>query len=509
MWRASRASCRPITRCSESRRAAVGQQPEQDARDEDQDGGEERRVCRAARAEVASNETPLLHSGGPASDGHKPRVSLAPCAWISLRAAALLCALFLLAPAGVSRSAPASVSPDAPANASGDANASGEEPPADDARSSRPEPVGPGATIEGEPGAIDEPLPEIMLRPGDAPLFSLDTPRRAARVRPGAGPGDRAHGPARRRIHDPGVRPRERQARVARARRRELPGAARAQRVPARLHGDRDRRSLPVGDERELGPLASQRHVRTACTATCAWATRSPCASASTRPPSAAGIWCPPSPSSGRPSIRPSWRPRSTSTRPEPPSWAPSIPAAAPWTTGSTASSSIPWTRARTPSTPTTASAAGCSMAGRSSSGPSGPPSWPRRSAVTWSYLGGLDFEVRFGRLLLTSELTLQQGALEDRDLWDVYLQGVFEIVPTVLWGCALRAHRPLRLQPGRPPGRLRGRLDAEALPDSQGELPRDGSADRGGAPRSQPFVLLRLLSPTRCGSTHSSSPCS
>jgi len=48
-----------------------------------------------------------------------------------------------------------------------------------------------------------------------------------------------------------------------------------------------------------------------------------------------------------------------------------------------------------------------------------------------WSYLGGLDAEVRFGRLLLTSELTLQQGQIDDRDLWDVYLQGVLEIVPT------------------------------------------------------------------------------
>jgi hypothetical protein len=49
-----------------------------------------------------------------------------------------------------------------------------------------------------------------------------------------------------------------------------------------------------------------------------------------------------------------------------------------------------------------------------------------------WSYLGGLDFEVQLDRLLVTSELTLQQGDIEERDLWDVYVQGVFEIVPTV-----------------------------------------------------------------------------
>ena len=33
---------------------------------------------------------------------------------------------------------------------------------------------------------------------------------------------------------------------------------------------------------------------------------------------------------------------------------------------------------------------------------------------------------------MLTSELTIQQGRLEDRDLWDIYVQGVYEIVPTL-----------------------------------------------------------------------------
>lgn len=48
-----------------------------------------------------------------------------------------------------------------------------------------------------------------------------------------------------------------------------------------------------------------------------------------------------------------------------------------------------------------------------------------------WSYLGGLDWELRWHHLLLTSELTIQQGELEDRELWDLYLQGVYEVVPT------------------------------------------------------------------------------
>lgn len=48
-----------------------------------------------------------------------------------------------------------------------------------------------------------------------------------------------------------------------------------------------------------------------------------------------------------------------------------------------------------------------------------------------WSYLGGLDTEFRIDRLLVTSEFTIQEGSIEDRDLWDVYVQGVFEVVPT------------------------------------------------------------------------------
>lgn len=49
-----------------------------------------------------------------------------------------------------------------------------------------------------------------------------------------------------------------------------------------------------------------------------------------------------------------------------------------------------------------------------------------------WSYLGGLDAEWQIGRLGLTSEFVVQEGEVEDRDVWAVYLQGVFELVPTL-----------------------------------------------------------------------------
>jgi hypothetical protein len=49
-----------------------------------------------------------------------------------------------------------------------------------------------------------------------------------------------------------------------------------------------------------------------------------------------------------------------------------------------------------------------------------------------WSYLGGLDAEWLIGPLELTGEFTIQRGNIEDRDLWDVYVQGVYE----VLLGC-------------------------------------------------------------------------
>lgn len=49
-----------------------------------------------------------------------------------------------------------------------------------------------------------------------------------------------------------------------------------------------------------------------------------------------------------------------------------------------------------------------------------------------WSHLGGLDAEWQIGRLGLTSEFVIQEGDIEDRDVWAVYLQGVFEVVPTL-----------------------------------------------------------------------------
>jgi hypothetical protein len=47
-----------------------------------------------------------------------------------------------------------------------------------------------------------------------------------------------------------------------------------------------------------------------------------------------------------------------------------------------------------------------------------------------WNYLGGIDAQWRIGQLELTSEFTISGGHIEDRDLWDVYLQGVYEVIP-------------------------------------------------------------------------------
>jgi hypothetical protein len=47
-----------------------------------------------------------------------------------------------------------------------------------------------------------------------------------------------------------------------------------------------------------------------------------------------------------------------------------------------------------------------------------------------WNYLGGLDAQWRIGHLELMSEFTISEGHIEDRDFWDVYLQGVYEVFP-------------------------------------------------------------------------------
>jgi hypothetical protein len=47
-----------------------------------------------------------------------------------------------------------------------------------------------------------------------------------------------------------------------------------------------------------------------------------------------------------------------------------------------------------------------------------------------WNYLGGIDAQWRTGNLELTSEFTIAEGDIEDRDLWGVYFQGVYEVVP-------------------------------------------------------------------------------
>lgn len=46
-----------------------------------------------------------------------------------------------------------------------------------------------------------------------------------------------------------------------------------------------------------------------------------------------------------------------------------------------------------------------------------------------WSYLGGLDTEVQLGPFELLSELTYQQGAIADRDIVDLWVQGRLEVL--------------------------------------------------------------------------------
>jgi hypothetical protein len=50
-----------------------------------------------------------------------------------------------------------------------------------------------------------------------------------------------------------------------------------------------------------------------------------------------------------------------------------------------------------------------------------------------WSYLGGLDALWQIGPLELSSEFMFERGDLDDRELWGIYVQGVFEVWPEVL----------------------------------------------------------------------------
>jgi hypothetical protein len=45
-----------------------------------------------------------------------------------------------------------------------------------------------------------------------------------------------------------------------------------------------------------------------------------------------------------------------------------------------------------------------------------------------WSYLGGLDVLVHVGPFEFQSEFLIQEGEIEERDLWGVYLQGVADL---------------------------------------------------------------------------------
>jgi hypothetical protein len=52
--------------------------------------------------------------------------------------------------------------------------------------------------------------------------------------------------------------------------------------------------------------------------------------------------------------------------------------------------------------------------------------------SAEWNYLAGLDAEWQIGPLGLMSEFAITRGDIEGRDLWGVYLQGVYEALPGV-----------------------------------------------------------------------------
>ncbi len=45
-----------------------------------------------------------------------------------------------------------------------------------------------------------------------------------------------------------------------------------------------------------------------------------------------------------------------------------------------------------------------------------------------WSYLAGFDWMVQLGPLEVTSEAVFSEGSIPDRDLWSVYVQGVYDL---------------------------------------------------------------------------------
>ena len=47
-----------------------------------------------------------------------------------------------------------------------------------------------------------------------------------------------------------------------------------------------------------------------------------------------------------------------------------------------------------------------------------------------WSTLGGVDALWRHGPFEFSTEALYQRGDIEDRDIWDVFAQGVFEVLP-------------------------------------------------------------------------------
>ena len=65
----------------------------------------------------------------------------------------------------------------------------------------------------------------------------------------------------------------------------------------------------------------------------------------------------------------------------------------------------------------------------------------------SWSYLGGLDGQVELGPFEGTMELVYRDGGIEE-GLWDIYLQAVYEIVPTLYFVSRYEHSDPLGSTP-------------------------------------------------------------
>lgn len=66
----------------------------------------------------------------------------------------------------------------------------------------------------------------------------------------------------------------------------------------------------------------------------------------------------------------------------------------------------------------------------------------------SWSYLGGIDGQWHIQRFEWTFEAVYEDGQLADRNLWDVYLQSVLEVVPTFYLVARYEYFAPLGPEP-------------------------------------------------------------